>query len=71
MLGAPLEVNTVSSVGIRGAGFANPSGGDRPLVTAFDGCQVAPLPSPYYLGSAATITTTSTSAPVSARPGRR
>ena len=46
-LGAPLAVNTVFSVGIGGGGFANPSGGDRPQVTSFQGCQVPPLPSPY------------------------
>jgi hypothetical protein len=45
-----LAVDTVFSVDIGGGGFANPSGGDRPQVTAFDGCQVAPLPSPYYPG---------------------
>jgi hypothetical protein len=47
----PLAVNTVFSVGIGGAGFANPSGGDRPQVTAVQGCQVAPLASPYYPGN--------------------
>jgi hypothetical protein len=46
-LGAPLAVNTVFSVGIGGGGFANPSGGDRPQVTAIHNCQVPPLPSPY------------------------
>jgi hypothetical protein len=46
-LGEPLAVNTVFSVGIGGGGFANPSGGDRPQVTASQGCQVPPLPSPY------------------------
>jgi hypothetical protein len=46
-LGAPLAVNTVFSVGIGGGGFANPSGGDRPQVTAIHNCQVKPLPSPY------------------------
>jgi hypothetical protein len=46
-LGAPLAVNTVFSVGIGGGGFANPSGGDRPQVTASPGCQAPPLPSPY------------------------
>ncbi len=51
-LGAPLAVDTVLSVGIRhvgtdGDGFANPSDGDRPQVTAIQGCQVPPLPSPY------------------------
>ena len=50
-LGAPLAVSKVFSVGIRylgsgGGGFANPSGSDRPQVTAI-GCQVPPLPSPY------------------------
>jgi len=50
-LGAPLAVNTVFHVGIRylgsGGGFANPSGDDRPQVTAIQGCQTPPLPSPY------------------------
>ncbi len=46
-LGAPLAVNTVFSVGIGGGGFANPSGGDRPQVTASQDCQGPPLPSPY------------------------
>jgi hypothetical protein len=46
-LGVPLAVNTVFSVSIGGGGFANPSGGDRPQVTAFQGCQGPPLPSPY------------------------
>jgi hypothetical protein len=51
-LGAPLTVDTVFHVGIRylgsgGGGFANPSGGDRPQVTAIQGCQTPPLPSPY------------------------
>jgi len=46
-LGAPLPVNTVFSVGIGGGGFANPSGGDSPQVTAIHGCQVPPIPSPY------------------------
>ena len=51
-LGAPLAVNTVFSVGIQylgsgNGGFANPTGGDKPQVTAFQGCQVPPLPSPY------------------------
>ena len=51
-LGAPLPVNTVFSVGIQylgsgNGGFANPTGGDKPQVTAFQGCQVPPLPSPY------------------------
>ena len=46
-LGAPLAVNRVFSVGIGGGGFANPSGGDRPQVTASQGCQAPPLPSPY------------------------
>ena len=46
-LGAPLAVNTVFSVGIGGGGFANPSGGDHPQVTAIHNCQVPPLPSPY------------------------
>jgi hypothetical protein len=50
-LGAPLAVNTVFSVGIGGGGFANPSGGDRPQVTASLGCQGPPLPSPYYPGN--------------------
>jgi hypothetical protein len=45
-LGAPLAVNTVFSVGMGGGAFANPSGGDRPQVTA-QGCQTKPLPSPY------------------------
>jgi hypothetical protein len=47
----PLAVNQVFSVGIGGAGFANPSGGDRPRVRTFHGCEVAPLPSPYYPGN--------------------
>jgi hypothetical protein len=47
----PLAVDTVFSVGIGGGGFTNPSGSDRPQVIAFKGCQVAPLPSPYYLGN--------------------
>ena len=51
MLGAPLAVNTVFSVGIGGGGFANPSGGDRPQVTAIHNCQVPPLPSPYLAGN--------------------
>jgi hypothetical protein len=51
-LGAPLAVNAVFSVGIGGGGFANPSGGDRPQVTAIQNCQVPPLPSPYYPGNA-------------------
>jgi hypothetical protein len=46
-LGAPLAVNTVFSVRIGGGGFANPSGGDSPKVTAFRNCQVKPIPSPY------------------------
>ena len=46
-LGVPLVVNTVFSVGIAGGGFADPSGADRPQVTAFQGCQGPPLPSPY------------------------
>jgi hypothetical protein len=49
-LGAPLPVNTVFSVGILSGSagvFANPSGVARPGVTAFPGCQVAPIPSPY------------------------
>ena len=46
-LGAPLAVNTVFSVGIGGGGFANPSGGDHPQVTASYNCQGPPLPSPY------------------------
>ena len=46
-LGAPLAVNKVFSVGIGGGGFANPTGGDRPQVTAGQGCQGPPLPSPY------------------------
>ena len=54
-LGAPLAVNTVFTVGIQylgiGSGGFNPSGGDRPHVTAFPGCHVAPLPSPYYPGN--------------------
>jgi hypothetical protein len=45
-LGGSLAVNTVFSVGIS-SGFANPSGGDRPQVTASQGCQGPPLPSPY------------------------
>jgi hypothetical protein len=53
-LGTPLAVNTVFHVGIRylgsgGGGFANPSGGDRPQVTAIQGCQAPPLPSPYLV----------------------
>ena len=47
----PLPVDTVFSVGIGGGGFTNPSGGDRPQVIAFQGCQVAPLASPYYPGN--------------------
>jgi hypothetical protein len=43
----PLPVNTVLSVDIGGATFANPSGGDRPEVSASPGCAVPPLPSPY------------------------
>ena len=46
-LGPPLGVNTVFSVGIGGGGFANPSGGDKPQVTAIQDCQVPPLPSTY------------------------
>ncbi len=47
-LGAPLAVNTVFSVGFASSGgFANPSGDDRPQVTASQGCQAPPLPSPY------------------------
>ena len=67
---APLAVNTVFSVGIGGGGFANPSAGDRPQVTAIHNCPVPPLPSPYLaLGTAPTRATTSTSAPAGARPG--
>jgi hypothetical protein len=47
----PLAVNQVFSVGIGGAGFANPNGGARPQVTGVQGCQTAPLPSPYYPGN--------------------
>jgi len=47
----PLAVDTVFSVRIGGGGFTNPSGGDRPQAIAFQGCQVAPLPSPYYPGN--------------------
>jgi hypothetical protein len=51
-LGQPLAVNTVFSVDIGGGGgFTNPSGGDSPQVIDFHGCQVAPLPSPYYPGN--------------------
>jgi hypothetical protein len=51
-LGGPLAVNTVFSVGIGGGTFANPSGGDRPQVTATHGCTVPPLPSPYLAENA-------------------
>jgi hypothetical protein len=47
-LGAPLAASTVFSVSI-GGGFADPTGGDRPRVTAFQGCQGPPLPSPYLV----------------------
>jgi hypothetical protein len=48
-LGAPLAVNTVFSVDIEdGVGF-NPSGGDRPQVTASPSCQYPPNPSPYLV----------------------
>jgi hypothetical protein len=46
-----LSVDTVFSVDIGGGGFTNPSGVDRPQVIAFKGCQVAPIPSPYYPGN--------------------
>jgi hypothetical protein len=46
-LGGPLAVNKVFSVGIGGGGFANPSGGGSPQVTASPGCQHPPNPSPY------------------------
>jgi hypothetical protein len=46
-----LSVDTVFSVDIGGGGFTNPSGVDRPQVIAFKGCQVAPIPSPYYAGN--------------------
>ncbi len=45
--GMPLSVDTVFSVDIGGGAFDNPSGGDRPEVTASPGCSVPPLPSPY------------------------
>jgi hypothetical protein len=43
----PLPVDTVFSVDIGGAVFDNPSGGDRPEVSASPGCAYPPLPSPY------------------------
>jgi hypothetical protein len=46
-LGPALPVDTVLSVDIGGGAFANPSGADRPQVTASQGCDVPPLPSPY------------------------
>jgi hypothetical protein len=46
-LGMPPAVNTVFSVDIGSGAFANPSDGDRPQVTASQGCDVPPLPSPY------------------------
>jgi hypothetical protein len=46
-LGPPLAVNTVFLVNIGGGGFANPSGGASPQVTASPGCQHPPNPSPY------------------------
>jgi hypothetical protein len=42
-----LSINTVFSVDVAGAAFANPSGNDRPEVTTSQGCDVPPLPSPY------------------------
>jgi hypothetical protein len=70
-LGAPLAVNTVFSVGIGGGGFANPSGGDHPQVTASTTarCRRSPRPT-WRLGTAATRATTSTSAQAGARPRR-
>ena len=45
-LGAALPADAVLGVAI-GLGFANPSGADRPVVTAAPGCANLPLPSPY------------------------
>jgi len=50
-LGQPLAVDTVFSVDIGGGGFTNPTRRDRPEVITFEGCQVAPIASPYYPGN--------------------
>jgi hypothetical protein len=55
-LGAPLPVDTVLSVDIGGATFANPSGGARPEVTSAEGCAVPPIPSPYLADGAGRYT---------------